>query len=690
MNIIRKARGSVIPSTAQRVFLCLDSKNAEKRDTLITDLLQADPEIECVVSYTDGDSFDEKLLRDELREGTRLLVLYVTAELLQSMERWILPPEYSLAKEFEIPVLPIAANGNLFPRFTELAGAIHGIALTNDEYRANLSAQLRNFLVTSEMFQQIMEEAFASTIFLSYRKKDIKEARKFMKALHDIEEFEAVSVWYDNFLTAGRIFDEEIRASIENSNAFVLLVTPSLLEKNDMGKDNYVASTEYPYAKKWGKTVIAVEAMKTNNNDLAKSFPGIGNTCGMSDEALREAFRKNLGESGCLTQLDSERAYYLGMAYFKGVGVERDVNRGIKMFEKAVEAAGNVVNEYKISASTLLMKIYMHGEGVRIDYDKAYEWGNRVAIDAHMINMTAWHFDDNVHSELFRDLGSLLRVKKEYQKALEMHQLALDTIGDKDSIEGQKLSADIISSMANVYYDMGDITTAHQKHVEAWKMKVSLYGEDHPSCAYSLQRLACIFEDEKNYLGSMVYFRRAIAIQEKHLGSEHPATCASYNNLTTLLYETKNYSEAISVSLKILEIYKKMFGEIHPEISKILFNLAGYHWVGSARIGTIIGGRRVQIGDDVLKAREEDKKAFDYALKAYINEYQYYDGVINPVIQESLDVKLKLLKRIFTHFYPRGNFDEWLSQQLRQETEKTDTDKPQKKPSFFNQFRKKK
>ncbi|MDR0974592.1 MAG: tetratricopeptide repeat protein [Ruminococcus sp.] len=684
MNIIRKARGIVIPSTAQRVFLCLDTKNTEKRDTLIADLLQADPGIECVVSYieTPGDSVDMDVLRDELREGTKLLVLYVTAELLQGMKGGVFPPEYRLAKEFEVPILPIAADGSLFPLFTKLAGAIHGIALTDAEYKANLSAQLRNFLVTGEMLRRIMDEAFTSTVFLSYRKKDITEARKFMKALHDIEEFEAVSVWYDNFLTAGRIFDDEIRSSIENSNAFVLLVTPSLLEKNDMGKDNYVITTEYPYAKQKGKTIIAVEATKTDNKSLAKSFPGVGNTCGMDIDALREAFRAKLGESACLTNMDCERAYLLGMAYFKGVGVERDMNRGIKLFEKAVEAAGTTISFEKILSAEILMEIYMLGIGTKIDYDKAYEWGNIAATTAFFAKE---YYDNKFIVHIFVNLGHVLKYLKNYDKAIEIYQYALEAVEDRDSEQGRLLAAGITASMANVYYEMGDYDKALQINNEALKIRNN--DSDNPSYAKNLHNKGLVYEDKKDYQNALLCFNKAIEIQEKHLGSEHADTRASYNSLATLYYETQKYDEAISISERLLESLKKIHGQIHPEISDMLYNLAGYHWTRMVRMGRVVAGQKILMNDEILKAKHDKLKSLDYAFQAYINAYQYYDDKNNPRMNRCYI----LLKDRFTQLQPQSDFEKWLSQQIRQvgaAVPKPST--PQKKPGFFDRFRKKK
>jgi hypothetical protein len=259
MTITRKARGTEIPHRAQRIFFCCDGQNADKRDSLIADLLSMDAGMDCVVSYLETQAgIDTETLRNELQEH-QALALWVTAQLLDSMTNGKIPAEYSLAQELNVPILPVAEYGELFPRFTQIAGAIHGIARSDDEYRVKLKTQLETFLASEEIIKEIQEKAFTAAVFLSYRKMDIREARGLMKILHDLKGFEAVSVWYDNFLTAGRIFNQEIEDSIRKSDAFVLLVTPNLLEKNAEGKDNYVMSTEYPFARQEGKPVLPVE-----------------------------------------------------------------------------------------------------------------------------------------------------------------------------------------------------------------------------------------------------------------------------------------------------------------------------------------------------------------------------------------------------------------------------------------------
>jgi hypothetical protein len=138
----RKARGAEIPHKAQKVFFFYDSQDADEKDSLIADLLSMDAGMDCVVSYLETrDDIDTETLRNELQEH-QALALWVTARLLDSMANGDIPEEYRLAKELGVPILPIVEYGELFPRFTEIAGAIHGIARSDAEYRAKLKARL--------------------------------------------------------------------------------------------------------------------------------------------------------------------------------------------------------------------------------------------------------------------------------------------------------------------------------------------------------------------------------------------------------------------------------------------------------------------------------------------------------------------------------------------------------------------
>jgi tetratricopeptide (TPR) repeat protein len=202
------------------------------------------------------------------------------------------------------------------------------------------------------------------------------------------------------------------------------------------------------------------------------------------------------------------------------------------------------------------------------------------------------------------------------------------------------------------------------------------------------------YEDKKDFQNAKIFLDRAIEIQQEYFGFDHPDTLRYCNSLATLYCETQEYDDAIIISEILLVKLKKMHGDIHPEVSDMLYNLAVYHWNRMVRMGAVMEGQRILID----YAREDKLSALEYALQAYINAYQYYDEKSNPRVKRCYI----LLEGRFTRLFPCDNFDEWLSERLRQETEKTVTDKPDspppkkpesptpKKPGFFERFRKKK
>ena len=126
--------------------------------------------------------------------------------------------------------------------------------MSDNEYRTKLKAQLDKLVVSKELIKQIRENAFRAKVFVSYRKHELVEVRRFMKVFHDLEGFESISIAYDNFLTAGEDFNNEIKELIAQSSALVLVVTPDLTIKG-----NYVQEIEYPFALEKKMPIVPVE-----------------------------------------------------------------------------------------------------------------------------------------------------------------------------------------------------------------------------------------------------------------------------------------------------------------------------------------------------------------------------------------------------------------------------------------------
>ena len=63
---------------------------------------------------------------------------------------------------------------------------------------------------------------FKGMVFLSYRKKDRQIAQQLMKELHNDKELYDLCIWYDEFLTPGEKFNDEIELLLANCDLMIL------------------------------------------------------------------------------------------------------------------------------------------------------------------------------------------------------------------------------------------------------------------------------------------------------------------------------------------------------------------------------------------------------------------------------------------------------------------------------------
>ena len=106
---------------------------------------------------------------------------------------------------------------------------------------------MSNCLFDEELVKKV-KEAFEAYIFLSYRKKDTYYANIVMNAIHENDFARDIAIWFDEFLVPGEDFNDSIDEVLKKSELFALVVTPSIIEK-----DNYVMRVEYPNAKELNK-----------------------------------------------------------------------------------------------------------------------------------------------------------------------------------------------------------------------------------------------------------------------------------------------------------------------------------------------------------------------------------------------------------------------------------------------------
>lgn len=285
-----------------------------------------------------------------------LFIVAVTPSLLDDLPESF-KEDYSFALSNNIPLLPIIFEKVADDRYAEVFGTKHYLVYDSKPTGSNgfinkLESYFSALLVSPELVERI-KAAFSGYVFLSYRKKDRMHIPAIMRAIHANEDFIDVAVWYDEFLTPGEKFDELIEQKMKNSDAFLLSVTPNLLEEG-----NYVMEKEYPFAKKANMPILPVEVEATDADGLQRyysDFP-ICKSIKAVDEITAD-LKEKIGNKINRLVATPERDYLIGLAYLFGIDVEIDRERGFRLIEKAAAAGyGEALSKLSVQKQ--------HGDGL--------------------------------------------------------------------------------------------------------------------------------------------------------------------------------------------------------------------------------------------------------------------------------------------------------------------------------------
>ena len=413
-TFLYKTRGNSSPERKPRVYFTCHPEDFEKYfEKICEDIFKTH---DCAIYYTENmtEEIEERYKESDLGQ-MNLFVMPVTFRLLSRPSR-AMDSDFLYAREKHIPVLPIMMETGLdsfyaakFGEAQYLSPYVHD--MTALSYEEKLKKYLESVLISDEMAEKI-RKAFDAYIFLSYRKKDRHYANELMKRIHSYPEFRDIAIWYDEFLTPGESFRENIEKMMRDSKLFTLLVTPNLLEYVG-GEPNYVMAHEYPDARKAGMDILPTEMVETDKAELSSSYPEIPECVNPTED---EIFKKRLADT--LSQIaisanneDPEHNFLIGLAYLDGIDVEKNTERGIELITMAAEAD-------LPQAMEKLYEMYGEGKGIQVDYRKAKYWAERI-----------WKYYKEKYGEehpdtltALNDLASTYGKLGDHRKALELQE----------------------------------------------------------------------------------------------------------------------------------------------------------------------------------------------------------------------------------------------------------------------------
>lgn len=517
MQISYKTRGNLNPQGRPRVYYTGHPNDFSLYFEKITEeILEFQ---NCAVYYDTGysDAAVKELTEEEQYELSQmqLFVIPVTGRFLFQPNR-AREVEFLFAVRNHIPVLPLMQERGLEAEFNRICGDLQMLDVhcqdpTALPYEEKLKKFLDAVLIEDELAEKI-RAAFDAYIFLSYRKKDRRSAQELMRLIHKNELCRDIAIWYDEFLTPGEDFNKAIGGMLEKSELFVLAVTPHILEP-----ENYVMTTEYPAAKKSGKPVFPVELEETDKEKLEKYYQNLPPCASVGDEGLLQENLRLAIRRTAVRENDAspEHNFLVGLAYLKGMDVEVDHDRALRLITGAAEAG-------LIEASEKLVEMYRNGEGTKRDYREALRWQKRLTEQREREYAETGEKEAGENwinalctlGDYQMEFSCLSAAEEAYRKIEKVYKKLADSPSDRSF---RKYQALVYKKLGDVETKRGNWPLAQDYYTEAFLIKNALY-EEEPSLntnreiAVICNCLGNVCREQKDLVSAKLYYLNALQI----------------------------------------------------------------------------------------------------------------------------------------------------------------------------------
>ena len=518
----------------------------------------------CAVYFYDNASSIPEQERETDILSMQLFVIPVTTNLL-TKPSIAMDKDFPLALKNKIPVLPLIQERGLEGLFARKFGDMQYLDKTQRDttaisYEEKLEKHLSDILLGDEMTKKIKNE-FDAYIFLSYRKADRKCAQELMRLIHKNKYYRDVAIWYDEFLTIGEDYRENIKETLQNSGLFVLVVTPNLLLPGSFGGVNYVMKEEYPTAKKTDVNILPVEMEKTNRSELEKLYPDIPLCVDPNnDDMMRRFLISAIWDMG-VREIDNsaEHSFLIGLAYLGGIDVEVDRERAVTLIEDAANCG-------LAEAMEKLVSMYRTGEGVERNYEEAIKWQGKL--------VGYW--------------------KKQYKKTKDKNESVLYTNDDGtvEDVAELYINASLVYAnylsesgyiiLSTFHYDMLKKSCEEIYNDSGMHKYKSLIGDIYYSHARELEIAGRFSESLKWYIKSLEV-RQALLTEDSSMKTRLDL-CRNYSSVGNIFYMSGNTDKASLYYIERDKILKELVGETNVVEASIRREVA----ISSSNMGDVL------------------------------------------------------------------------------------------------------
>ena len=230
----------------------------------------------------------------------------------------------------------------------------------------------------------------------------------------------------------------------------------------------------------------------------------------------------------------------------------------------------------------------------------------------------------------------------DYKKALD-YETKASIIFKSLYGENNPNYATSLNNLAGLYFKLGDTNNAIEVTTKAMNIYKQALGENHPDYAATLYNLANYYDDLGNYSKAVEIGTMAVDVLKQALGEKHPDYANSLSNLALFCYKSGEYNKALETGTLAINLYKQTLGENHPYYATALANLAMYYaGLGDYNEAVGIGTKATNILKHTLGENHPDYATSLNSLAGYYSGLGDYSKALE-VGTQAMNIRKKTL-----------------------------------------------
>lgn len=675
VKFIHKVRGDYSPAGLQKVYFSCINEDKGLIDVIAEDIWKI---IDCAIYYHEESIIGSDIDRVDFEQNLskmKLFVVLITTKYLTTNNA-AKNIEFGYAINNHIPIIPIAMEAGLEDLFAREMNVVcpgygniqllkyHVSDHSELSYLDKLNRDIKSILFDSKEVNRI-KKVFTSRIFLSYRKKDRILAQQLMSIIHSIPSFQRTAIWYDEYLSTGEAWNNQIQEALDNSNLFLLLVTPSIVEP-----DNYVIREEFPAAKI--KKIPIVPAQKDHQNFTAETekrfkeiFPDLHTLVdGNNADALEQALWK-VADTGSSTL---ETDYLVGLAFFNGIQVEKNTDKATALIVATAEKGlPEAINK--------LADMYWNGDGIARNYENSVRYRkDLISLYESKCSGEECNLEDMIKyisslERLTEDLFELGSYREAYFYGMKLIDVLSLLMSSNISVDIHRLYASGCDLVGKISLRLGMIEQARKYYQQYCDFYQERYVNEstinnYHDLSIGYERLGHVEYEVANFGTASTYFENVYTIRsELNQKLDNPDSAYSLSCACLFLGDAYIRENRVSEADKIFEeafTLRKRIAVANPST----VNMINYGEALISRSTTALLLTNYNLAESLLKdAKEIFCKLADET--GTIESWRSYAIILNregnmwlhkhagktalQYFQESLDIRKKLLKKYWSN-----------------------------------------